>query len=157
LVPENEAALSLATGSGELTLDRRGGTAVKSKIGTLQFGLTALGFLLVGATSVAQPMSQVIVEVPRVEKSTHTGAPGQRRETLSIVYKVDYSDLNLATHSGAVELQNRIKDSAKQACQQLATLFPDTTEGDTPCVQGAVKGAMVQANKFIAAAEAAKT
>ena len=88
---------------------------MKSKIGTLQLALTTIGALLVGATSLAQQMSQVIVEVPRVEKSTQTGPTGQRRETLSIVYKVDYSDLNLATHSGAVELQNRIKNSAAEA------------------------------------------
>jgi UrcA family protein len=130
---------------------------MKSKIGPLQFALTTFGALLVGATCLAQPMPQVIVEVPHIEKSTQTGPSGQRNQTLSIVYKVDYSDLNLATHSGAVELQNRIKDSATQACQQLAKLFPDTIDGDTPCVQGAVKSAMVQANKFIAAAEAAKT
>lgn len=130
---------------------------MKSKIGTLQLALTAFGALVVGATSLAQPMPLVIVEVPHVEKSTQTGPAGQRKETLSIVYKVDYSDLNLATHSGAIELQNRIKDSATQACSQLAKLFPETTEGDTPCVQGAVKGAMAQASKLIAAAEAAKT
>jgi UrcA family protein len=129
---------------------------MKSKIGTLRIALTTIGALLVGATSVAQPMPQVIVEVPHIEKSTQT-APSGQKETLSIVYKVDYSDLNLATHSGAVELQNRIKESATQACQQLAKLFPETIEGDTPCVQGAVKNAMAQANKFIAAAEAAKT
>ena len=130
---------------------------MKSTIGTPQLVLTALGALMVATASLAQPMPQVIVEVPHVEKSTQTGPVGQRKETLSIVYKVDYSDLNLATHSGAVELQNRIKDSATHACQQLAQLFPETTEGDTPCVQGAVKGAMAQANKLIAAAEAAKT
>ena len=129
---------------------------MKSKIGTLPFALTTLGFLLVGATSLAQGTSEVIVEAPRVEKSTQTVPPGKPREKLSIVYKVDYSDLNLATHSGAVELQNRIKDSAKEACQELATLFPGTIEGETPCVQGAVKNAMVQANKLITAAEAAK-
>jgi UrcA family protein len=72
-----------------------------------------------------------------------------------IVYKVSYSDLNLGTHSGAVELEKRIKDSATKACQQLAKLYPETTEGDTPCVQGAVKSAMAQANKAIAAAEKA--
>jgi len=82
---------------------------------------------------------------------------GQRREALSIVYKVDYSDLNLATHSGAVELQKRIKESATRGCEQLAKLYPETSEGDTPCVQGAVKSAMDQANKAIAAAEAAKS
>jgi UrcA family protein len=100
---------------------------MKSKIGTLQLALTTFGALLVGATSLAQPMPQVIVEAPHIEKSTQTGPAGQRRETLSIVYKVDYSDLNLATHSGAVELQKRIKDSATQACQQLAKLFPETS------------------------------
>jgi UrcA family protein len=130
---------------------------MKSKIGTLQFALATLGALLVSATSLAQPMPQVIVEVPHIEKSTQTGPAGHRNETLSIVYKVDYTDLNLATHSGAVELQNRIKDSATRACQQLAKLYPETTEGDTPCVQGAIRGAMVQANKLIAAAEAAKS
>jgi UrcA family protein len=129
---------------------------MKSKIGTLSLALSTIGALLVGATSLAQPMAQVIVEVPHIEKTSQTG-PGGRKEALSIVYKVDYSDLNLATHSGAVELQNRIKASATEACQQLAKLFPETIEGDTPCVQGAVKNAMTQANKFIAAAEAAKT
>jgi UrcA family protein len=129
---------------------------VKSKIGTLPLAFTTLGFLLVGATSLAQSTTEVIVEAPRVERSTQTVTPGKPREKLSIVYKVESSDLNLATHSGAVELQNRIKDSAKEACQELATLFPNTIEGETPCVQGAVKNAMVQANKMIAAAEAAK-
>ena len=129
---------------------------MKSNIGTLPFVLTTLGFLSVGATSLAQSTSEVIVEAPRVERSTQTVPPGKSREKLSIVYKVDSSDLNLATHSGAVELQNRIKESAKNACQELATLFPGTIEGETPCVQGAVKSAMVQANKLIAAAEAGK-
>ena len=88
---------------------------MKSKIGTLQLALTTFGALLVGTTSLAQPLPQVIVEAPHIEKSIQTGSAGQRNETLSIVYKVDYSDLNLATHSGAVELQNRIKSSAKQS------------------------------------------
>ena len=48
---------------------------------------------------------------------------GQRLPALSIVYKVSYSDLNLGTHSGAVELEKRIKDSAAKACQQLAKLY----------------------------------
>lgn len=68
---------------------------------------------------------------------------GQRLPALSIAYKVSYSDLNLGTHSGAVEPEKRIKDSAAKACQQLAKLYPETTEGDT----------MAQANKAIAAAE----
>ncbi|HYB33680.1 MAG TPA: UrcA family protein [Steroidobacteraceae bacterium] len=93
-------------------------------------------------------MSEVIVEAPHVESTMVKGAPA-----LSIVYKVSYSDLNLATHSGATELQKRIKDSATKACAQLAKLYPTTVESDPPCVQSAVKNATAQADKAIAAAE----
>jgi UrcA family protein len=128
---------------------------MRMKAGTLRIALGTIGALLVGEICAAQETPVVIVEVPHVEKSTQTGSMG-RKEALSIVYKVDYSDLNLGTHSGAVELQKRIKDSASRACQELAKLFPDSSEGETPCVQGAVKNAMVQANKLISAAEAGK-
>jgi UrcA family protein len=125
------------------------------KLGTLHIALATIGALVVGGPSLAQQTPEVIVEAPHVEKTTQAGPMGQRLPALSIVYKVSYSDLNLATHSGAVELEKRIKDSATKACQQLAKLYPETAEGDTPCVQGAVNSAMAQANKAIAAAEKA--
>jgi UrcA family protein len=74
--------------------------------------------------------------------------------TLSIVYRVNYADLNIGTHSGAVELEKRIRDSATKACEQLAKLYAETTEPATGCVQSAVKNAMA-ANKAVAAAEKA--
>jgi UrcA family protein len=98
----------------------------------------------------------VISWVARVVKTTQVGPKGQKMPSLSIVYKVSYADLNLATHSGAVELEKRVTDSATQACAQLVKLYPDTAEGDPPCVKGAVKNAMTQANKLIAAAEKAQ-
>jgi hypothetical protein len=51
--------------------------------------------------------------------------------------------------------RGRIKDTATKACGQLAKLYPENTEGDTPCVQGAVKRAMAQVNKAVAEAEKA--
>jgi UrcA family protein len=125
------------------------------KMGPLHIALATIGALVVGGPSLAQQTPEVIVEAPHVEKTAQVGPMGQRMPALSIVYKVNYADLNLGTHSGAVELEKRIKDSATKACQQLAKLYPETTEGDTPCVQGAVKSAMTQANKAIAAAEKA--
>ena len=125
------------------------------KVGTLHIALATIAALVVGGPSLAQQTPEVIVETPHVEKATQTGPMGQRMPAVSIVYKVNYADLNLATHSGAVELEKRIKDSATKACQQLAKLYPETAEGDPPCVQGAVKNAMTQANKAIAAAEKA--
>jgi UrcA family protein len=96
----------------------------------------------------AQQVPEVVVEAPHVESTTVNGAPA-----LSIVYKVNYADLNLATHSGAVELQKRIKDSATKACAQLKKLYPSSVDTDPPCAQAATKNAMAQANKAIAAAE----
>ena len=125
------------------------------KLGTLHIALATIGALVVGGPSLAQQTPEVIVEAPHVEKTTQVGPMGRRIPALSIVYKVSYADLNLATHSGAVELEKRIKDSATKACQQLAKLYPESTEGATPCVEGAVKSGMAQANKAIAAAEKA--
>lgn len=125
------------------------------KVGTLHIALATIGALVGGGPSLAQQTPEVIVEAPHVEKTTQVGPMGQRIPALSIVYKVSYSDLNLATHSGAVELEKRVKDSATKACQQLAKLYPESTEGATPCVEGAIKGGMAQANKAIAAAEKA--
>jgi UrcA family protein len=87
-------------------------------------------------------MPEVIVEAPHVEKTTQTGPMGRPMPALSIVYRVNYADLDIGTHSGAVELEKRIRDSATKACDQLAKLYPETIEGATPCVQGAVKNAI---------------
>ena len=66
-----------------------------------------------------------------------------------------YSDLDLSTHSGAVELEKRIKDAATQACHQLGVLYPNSTEGvgKESCVEGATNKAMTEANKVITAAD----
>jgi UrcA family protein len=123
------------------------------KVGTLNVALAALGSLAVSSVGLTQQAPEVVVEAPHVEKTTLTGPMGRPMPALSIVYRVSYSDLNIATHSGAVELEKRIKDSAAKACGQLAKLYPQSIEGDPPCVQGAVKKAMAQANQAIAAAE----
>lgn len=125
------------------------------KVGTLHIALATIGALVVGGPSLAQQMPEVVVEAPHVEKTTQAGPMGQRLPAVSIVYRVTYSDLNIATHSGAVELEKRIKDTATQACGQLAKLYPESTEGATSCVQGAVKSSMAQVNKAIAEAEKA--
>jgi UrcA family protein len=116
--------------------------------------VAVVGCLAVSGLGVAQQQPEtLVVEAPHVERTTQPGAMGMKRPAMSIEYKVNYTDLNLATHSGAVELEKRIKVSATQACDQLAKLYPETVQGDPPCVTGAVKSAMAQAQKLIAAAE----
>ena len=117
--------------------------------------LTAIAGLALSGVSVAQQIPEVIVEAPHVEMTTQTGAMGRQMPAMSISYRVSYADLNLATHSGAVELEKRIKESATKACEQLRKLYPETTEGNPSCVEGAVKTAMAHANKAIVVAEKA--
>ena len=118
------------------------------RAGTFHFALATVGSLAVSYPSLAQQTREVIVEAPHVESTTAKGATA-----LSIVYKVNYTDLNLATHSGAVELEKRIKDSAAKACAQLQKLYPTSVDTDPPCAQAATRNAMAQANKAVAAAE----
>lgn len=91
----------------------------------------------------------MIVEAPHVQSSTESSD----RELYSLVSRVSYADLNLATHSGAIELEKRIKHTAQAVCLQLQKLYPNSVDTDPSCAQAATKNAMVQANKAIAAAE----
>jgi UrcA family protein len=118
------------------------------RVGQLHIAVAALSCFAASSPGLAQQMAEVVVETPHVEATTVKGVPA-----LSIVYKVSYADLNIGTNSGAVELQKRIKDSATQACAQLKQLYPSSVETDPPCVEAAIKNAMRQANKAIAAAE----
>jgi UrcA family protein len=105
----------------------------------------------------AEPMTEVIVEAPRVVHSTDRVRPvGGQIDIASVRYRVSYADLNLATHTGAVALEERVNDAAKRACKQLETAAaPNATAvaGDPPCLKTAVDGAMKQVREAVAAAE----
>ena len=73
-----------------------------------QVALAAVAGLALGGVSVAQQLPEVVVEAPHVEKTTQAGAMGRALPAMAISYRVNYADLNLATHSGAVELEKRI-------------------------------------------------
>ena len=118
------------------------------RVGTLHIALAAVGCLVVNWPCMAQTPSELVVEAPHVISTKVQGHSG-----ISIVEKVSYGDLNLATNSGAMELQKRIKASATQICGQLKKLYPDSVETDPPCVERAFQSAMKEANKAIAAAE----
>jgi len=112
------------------------------RVRVFHFALAAAGCLAVSGPSLAQQAPEVVVEAPHVVSITEKGG----RELYSLVYKVNYADLNLATHSGAVELEKRIKESATKPCAQLRRLYPDSVDTDPPCAQAATKNAMAQAD-----------
>lgn len=117
------------------------------KVGTLHLTLATVGCLAASWPSLSQQAPEVIIEAPHAESTRVKGVP-----MISLVYRVNYTDLNLATYSGAVELEKRIKDGATKACAQLQRLYPVSEDTDPPCVEAATKNAMAQANKAIAAA-----
>ena len=119
------------------------------RITTVHLALATLGTLAVNGPSPAQQVPEVVVEAPHIVTSTERAS----RELYSLVYKVDYTDLNLATHSGAMELERRVRDSATKACEQLRKLYPLSEDTNPPCVDAATKNAMLQASRAIAAAE----
>lgn len=129
---------------------------------SMQVWLAALAFSLpsaVGFTQSKNEVSEVRVEASRVPTMTtaHT-ARGDPVQVAQLSQVVSYADLDLATHTGATQLEHRINNAAKTVCKELERLYPSGTQqglGSGSCVNDAVKGAMAQANVAIAAAEKA--
>ncbi len=122
----------------------------------LALSAAAAAIAIACAASAAEPVTEVIVEAPKI---THTGQKAQPLgatvDLASIRYRVSYGDLNLATPAGASTLEARINDAAKRACKQIDDTLPPgayAAQGDAPCVKTAVDGAMKQARAAIAAA-----
>ena len=79
-------------------------------------------------------------------------------EIVQLSRRVGYADLNVGTHSGAVELQQRVEMAAKVVCDELERSYPNSTETDLQagtCVQEAINSAKAEVDAAIAAAERA--
>jgi len=130
---------------------------------SMQALMTAVAFAMTGGSAIAQQAQtpEVKIEAGRSVQRVGTSTIGAPIELVQLTRRVSYADLDLTTHRGKLDLERRINDTAKAACQQLDTLYPvGTTEGPgeqgRSCVKDAVHGAMVQAQASIAAAEKAK-
>ena len=101
-------------------------------------------------------MEEVIVTAsPYVRRRiVSTDSSGVLTETLSLKRYVSYSDLDLSKYNHVTELKSRIEVNAKEACEQLADLYPTETQGGAD-MQGCVKLAIESANEGLVAAIAA--
>jgi UrcA family protein len=74
-------------------------------------------------------------------------------EIISTSKPVSYADLDLSTSAGAVELEKRINDTARDICRDLNTLTPRAIYRvvGQDCVKSAVDEAMIVANQVIIA------
>lgn len=98
-------------------------------------------------------MFELVVVAPRLVRHevgrTSSGSPV---ELISLSRRVSYADLDLKVHANVIELDKRIENIAKEACEQLATLFPLSESSTEDCVDDAIDGAMAQARAAIEAA-----
>lgn len=123
-------------------------------------GLTA-GVALAAGPAVAKTAvaghrqeEQVTVVAPRATRRvvgrTYTGA---NIDVYSLSRRVSYAHLNLTRYADVVALRQRIRATAKEACAELAQQYPLLPHRRPECVRRAIRGAMMQAQTAIAAAE----
>lgn len=113
--------------------------------------------MLASSAVVAQDVPEVTVEAKRLlsTKVTQHIEGGVPIQDISVSYGVRTSDLDLATHSAALVLEQRVKDAAKLACKEIYRQFPEATPSASECAKTAAEKAMPQVNRLVASAEKA--
>jgi UrcA family protein len=102
---------------------------------------------------VGDPIFEVTVVAPRLVRQEVGREPATAStvELVSLTRRVSYSDLDLALHASVLELERRIEATAREACAQLARLFPLSDPKTPDCVAEAVAGARAQAQQAVRA------
>lgn len=100
-----------------------------------------------------QALEEVVVEGVSGRRST-SGAP---IKDVMATRVVSFGDVSLTTASGVTVLENRIREAARSACNELEQKYPIAAEGDTTrkCIDNAVDSAMVVARRAVDAAKLA--
>lgn len=127
-----------------------------------QVSLAAIALAFSSAIALAQTEGRLqdveITGFKTVAPSNH-GATWRQVETIQLSRAVSYADLDLTTESGAAQLRQRIRNTAKELCQKLRREHPFANETDLPsgsCVDEALHEAMAEANAVISVAEKAR-
>jgi UrcA family protein len=131
-------------------------------------GAFLCGFVSASSPAVAQATSpsseaneQVIIQAPYVvrrEPLPRDGAPTDFRnpELISLSRGVSYADLDLSRASGAAELETRVRNAAKEVCQELNRQYPRTggqyVYANTDCVKKATDDGLEVMRQVIAVA-----
>jgi len=125
------------------------------KVTKLALLAVAAGCTLASQGVNAQAMEVVTVEAVR-EITVGKSPIGAPIKELTIRSRVSYADLDLTTASGAATLEKRVKETAASSCKEIKVDVP--VEGWTidRCIREATDDAMVQVNKVVADAKAAK-
>ena len=85
----------------------------------------------------------------------HAGE-AQHPNDVTTSVKVSYADLDLTSDAGVKALKDRIREAAAGACKEMNVRVPAEGSSVESCTRDAVKSAMVEADKVIAAKRGAK-
>jgi len=120
------------------------------RLPALLMGLVAFA----GAVAADTGEEEITVVAPRlVQKEVVGTSPSGAvtTELISLTRRVSYADLDLADADKVAELEQRIRDTAKEACDQLAKLYPMAQTTPRRCVDEAVGEAMAQVRRLVPA------
>ena len=122
--------------------------------------LTGVGLILAGGSAIAQQPQEITIVSQHRVVHTHVGTTsiGIPIEEVSLNYYVHYGDLNLNNVSDVNTLRERVRDAAKESCEQLNRVEPDSSmnppvPSDQDCVKSAIDGGMQQVDADVAAAQ----
>lgn len=121
---------------------------------TSAYALLAIGCGIV-APAVGQPVETVTVEAARqvTVGQTSTGIPVSE---VTVRSRVSYADLDLTTDAGVKTLKDRIRAAAASACKEMDIRVPAEGSSVENCTRDAVKSAMAEADKIVAARRGTK-
>ena len=124
----------------------------------VSFVLLGAAFALGSIAASAQPLKEIVVEAPRIQKGVAKDTVGASIDLISVTHRVSYSDIDISTSSGSQVLTQRVKDAAAAACKEIDKLYPlrEPMPGSRSCADAAADNAMAQVKAAIAAAEKAK-
>lgn len=114
--------------------------------------------LLLGSAAGAQELEKINIEAKRALNTKVVGrsTSGIPIVEISLAYGVSYSGLDLASAGGSAELERRVKEASRMACEEISRQYPDATPGDFVCAKEATDKAMVRVRELVAAAKAHK-
>ncbi|HEV2228412.1 MAG TPA: UrcA family protein [Steroidobacteraceae bacterium] len=130
---------------------------------TIKLVAVSAAAALVAGVALGQGVPEVKVEATRVIASGITAktvgrtSSGVPIKDITLSYGVSAEGLDLSTHTGALAFEQRVKDAAEQACQDIGRQYPDATPSEAACAKAAADQAMVRVHELVASAEKIRT
>jgi UrcA family protein len=99
-------------------------------------------------------IEEITVEAPRVvRREVGRTAVGGKLELITLTRRVNYADLDLTVDAQVTQLEKRVNDVARDACDELARVYPAPSAATRECVREAMEGAKPQVDAAVDAAK----